>query len=986
MCKECITTQIEKYKNFVSETGKAYKEFSISCKGIPKKYLSEHHNAILSKEEQEEALTILDPVAWAEEYVQWPEGDPFVARHYQELLLRCTSQRKVSRMGRRLGKCLEEGTEIMTPTGSIEIQDLQPGDIVYAYDIDTDSVSETKVKKVFDQGMQEVVDLTRHNKKVIACTPIHRWHTTDSTRKYFKNVRRLEDFGRDTCITRRLVDIPMGKVNESHAYAIGTLLGDGCSREPSKNNIYMSSANAVVPSRTASVLGAEYYKNKANNFTWTISSTPKKAPGIASDPVECHHYDDWCRGRYAHEKTCDLEIIKQWNRESCLALLAGLLDTDGTVQAAKEASGGKSLVIRWDMQAWNVIKAVHWLLLALFQYDATIGVDNRDKYKNGPVYYLSIKNNLFCKRILRVLDTHLVTDYKKWKPEYSDFIENNENPNLFGVRFDKEKTREAYCWDISIDTKDNLYLTAQGLVTHNTWALDVKTGHYMFTNDNVKVLVIAPRKSHVDNLIGNLRDYIRMNPILANSVVRDVDSPYVEIKLNNGSRLRAFSSGTASGAEGLTVRGQDADLIILEEADFLSDKDLSTIVAILNTHPGVELWASSTPSGARRHFWRWCLHTPTYKEFYYHSNKHPDWDQMEESIKLEYAGKPDDYDHEIAAIFGEQSVGVFQNAFVDRALTEYIYEEQTRQEGWTYCVGVDWNDTYGTEIVTTGYDPRGRWRVVDVENVPKTEWTQLKSMEAVVKTNAKWLPAYVYIDKGHMGTQHELLRKYGYDMIARDPTDPACALKDIVKTFEFGSNLDMHDPMTKQPIKKYAKAFLVENTVRRFEENTIQISTYDNTLKQQLLNYIISHRTPAGRPVYDLLEESVGDHRLDAFMLSLVAFKLEMSLFSKPTFSSHIAISTGFMSTRERKENPDSPSSVDSHLRRMPSGRTNDLESNPSMTEYNPLPAKTDVYQIPTNRPGWAYDKEAEYELAYRKRQLRKKLKKRKKLARRSNI
>ena len=624
VCKDCIVAQIDKYKNFVSESGKVYKgEFAVSCQGIPKEYLSKHHKAILTEEEQEEALIILDPVVWAKKYVVLPDGSPFIARWYQEQMLRCTGRRKTSRCGRQIGKTL---------------------------------------------------------------------------------------------------------------------------------------------------------------------------------------------------------------------------------------------------------------------------------------------------------------------------------------------------------------------------SLSINIGHYMFTNDNKYILIIAPRKSQVDLLLGYIRDYIRMNPDLSSSVIRDVDSPYAQIILNNGSRIRAFSSGTASAQEGLSARGQPADKIILEEADYLTDKDISTVVATLHSRPQSTLWASSTPTGARRQFWRWCLHTPTYKEFYFHSNVMPHWEASKDEIKLEYAGKPDDYDHEVRAIFGEQKVGVFQNTFVDRALTEYAYKEQIRQEGWTYCVGVDWNDTYGTEIVVTGYDPRGRWRVVDVENVPKTEWTQLKSLEAIVKVNAKWRPAYVYIDKGHMGTQHELLRKYGYDMIAKDPTDPACALKDTVKTFEFGSNLDMHDPMTKQPIKKYAKAFLVENTVRRFEEDTIQISAYDNTLQQQLLNYIISHRTPAGRPVYDMLEESVGDHRLDAFMLSLVAFKLEMSLFSSPTFSSHIAISSGFMDTRERKENPDSPSSIDSHLRRMPSGRYDDLEPSTSIVDHNPLPAKTSVYQIPTNRPGFMQDREKEYELAYRKKQLRKKLKKRRKLPGRSNI
>ena len=157
-------------------------------------------------------------------------------------------------------------------------------------------------------------------------------------------------------------------------------------------------------------------------------------------------------------------------------------------------------------------------------------------------------------------------------------------------------------------------------------------------------------------------------------------------------------------------------------------------------------------------------------------------------------------------------------------------------------------------------------------------------------------------------------------------------------------------------------------------------------MRSQLENYIIEHRTTAGGvPVYGLTEKRVGDHRLDAFMLSLIPYKLEMSLFSRPNYISQIAITPGFSGgftnkkTRQEQE--------EQRLQRMPEQRysiDDPIRQNALLS--NDLPGNVSVETVPTNRPGWDTDEEAKYERKYRQRQLVKRARWRHSKPERSNI
>jgi hypothetical protein len=392
----------------------------------------------------------------------------------QKAFFTSQARRRVGFCTRRAGKCLAEGTLVATPSGPRPIESLAPGDAIYGWNSD-DTVSVAHVVQMHDQGIKDVVDLRSNSTTVATCTPDHVWLTCHVRYPDWRKQRAVKDFYQGCKIVRKEVRSALGQVHEPHAYALGALLGDGCGKG---SGLQISSEDHLIPDRVAEDLGTHAAKATGENHTWLIkTSYPRTAAQL------CHHYGEWCRGRLAHEKLCDLDIIKTWDRESGLAFLAGLLDTDGSVGAAC----GKRLSIRIAMQAKEVIDAVDYLLAALFMVTPRRGVDKRKRYKNGAVHQVAITNSTEAARILKALDPYIVTPRKKYRAEYEALAHINAAYTGVSVRHAGQKR----CFDITVDNETNLYLLANGLITHNTIGAAKKFLINMLRNPTHSCLYLA---------------------------------------------------------------------------------------------------------------------------------------------------------------------------------------------------------------------------------------------------------------------------------------------------------------------------------------------------------------------------------------------------------------------------------------------------------------------------------------------------------------
>lgn len=432
-----------------------------------------------------------------------------------------------------------------------------------------------------------------------------------------------------------------------------------------------------------------------------------------------------------------------------------------------------------------------------------------------------------------------------------------------------------------------------GRQTGKTETLVIAMLHALFTNKNFKILLLTPFSAQIEMIFARVEQFLNDNTLLYNSKKRMVKAPNYTLELYNGSYIRGFTAGTQSKGEAAQVRGQSANMLVFDEADYLSRADLDAALAVTINFPEATVWMSSTPSGKREKFYE-NSKSKLYKEFHFPSQVNPNWtDEMEKMFR---DGLTDiGYKHEVLAEFGEQQEGVFQNAYVEQAMSyRYSYEGMKREKGWRYCIGVDWNDVkIGTTICVVGYSPfQQKFYVVERSIVKREGWTQLAACEKIIELNRKWWPDYIYIDRGYGSTQLEILHKYGHDsLVSKGPQYVDSRLVNTVKAYDFGSQIEIRDLFSKQIVKKHAKPFLVENAVRHFEGNIIHFSHEDKQLEEELRGYIVDRVTQTGIPVYKQGNQKIGDHNLDALMLALVAFQLEFTELGKPKYNAHIAFS-----------------------------------------------------------------------------------------------
>jgi hypothetical protein len=379
---------------------------------------------------------------WKYTYPEWGAA--------QLAFLKSDSKKMLLRAPRR---CLAEGTEVLTPHGPIPIEQLSVGDIVYGYDSDR-QVRPTIVKHLFNNGVKEVAVLTSSNKPIVEATQNHIFVTAKQNREAGKEfqhtVGEITEKEGYLKVRREFIDIPCGDVDVPDAYALAAFLGDGCSLEPS---LSISSEDSELVEYVGTIVQADYIKrNHPNNYTWRYVA-PKHLPT---------YYKEWCYKRKAHEKIADLDVIKTWNRKTCLRFLAGLIDTDGSVR-----NGEGLLTLSVSMQAETVMDAVEYIMFQLTQHRPIRTLDDRKKYVNGPVHEVTMRSNRFSKKLLKELSPYLQCERKQWKEEYSLLLDNNTAHSYIGLK--KKRTRLVNTYDIHVANDTNLYLLAnEGLITHNS--------------------------------------------------------------------------------------------------------------------------------------------------------------------------------------------------------------------------------------------------------------------------------------------------------------------------------------------------------------------------------------------------------------------------------------------------------------------------------------------------------------------------------------
>lgn len=412
-----------------------------------------------------------------------------------------------------------------------------------------------------------------------------------------------------------------------------------------------------------------------------------------------------------------------------------------------------------------------------------------------------------------------------------------------------------------------------------SYGLGIDIANRLVQNSNYQILVVTPFLSQAKELTNVVKKILRSLGDTIGTwddlVERSVTSPYQEIQMKNGSTFKAFTAGNDNAN---AVRGQGAHLIIIDEADFLTQEAFDSITAILMDKPNTEIICTSTPMGEGLLYK--FANSKDYKEFHFPSFCIPHYnDDMDKEFRNSLSMMA--YIQEIMAEFGLSDNSVFDTDLVNRSTligtSESLHNVITNRNRYIVSLGCDWNaDKVGTRICVIAYDKiEHKVIIANLSNVRREGWTQVAAIDKIVELNRLYTPDYIYVDEGFGEANVQQLKLIAVNLFGKVPADhPDLKLRDVVPV-NFSSTLELRDVMTGEIRKKYFKNFIVETTKRALETGLLAFKDpISAPIVEQMKNYIIKSRAANGRETYEAKNQEIGDHDLDAFMIALAGLQL----------------------------------------------------------------------------------------------------------------
>ena len=472
-------------------------------------------------------------------------------------------------------------------------------------------------------------------------------------------------------------------------------------------------------------------------------------------------------------------------------------------------------------------------------------------------------------------------------------------------------------------------------------------------NNQYDILIATPYENQIDLIFKRLHQLIELSPLLQSLVSRDVHHNLCFTVNGTVSSILGLTAGANNSSGGAnSSRGQRADVLILDECDYIGSNQITNILNIRNEDPErIRLIAASTPSGKHEEYYRWCQEASKkyhvskkdkenneftgyevkeakigdgngWTEIYAPSNvnkellkTNPDTNQTYlEDIRDELSEMR--YAQEVLAEFGEEELGVYQKQFIQYAIDEgkrighkYItkWNKEDRKEYLKKTqginiriLGIDW-DKYAnaTNMVCIEYDRfyksresngnfTSAFKVLFRIEIARSEFTYVNAMNKVIELNEEYKFDWIAIDRGYGETQLELFHKYGEQ-------HPETGLADKVVGYQFSQKIEVIDPYTRKKDEKHMKPFMVNNSVNIFEKGKIALDPSDKYMITELEEYRVKSISSSGLPTYT----SENEHALDAMNLALLIFAQKYDKLLKKVYSSKIAFIESTLDKRD---------------------------------------------------------------------------------------
>jgi len=358
-----------------------------------------------------------------------------------------------------VGKAQPLDSLVLTPSGYVSMGSLSEGDAV-----STPDGSFSKITGVFPQGNLDIYRVEFSDGTSTECCNDHLWETRtelDRAKGRRGTVKTLGEI-RETLFSRENLgtprsnhSIPMTKpVNFVSSievpldpYCLGLLLGDGGLSHPS--TVYFSTADEELAlALCAAHADTTLIKCKGSNYDYRIIRNTGK---IAYNPVKEILKELELFGCTSENKF--IPHVYKWSSvANRVALLQGLMDTDGTVDKRGTAVTYTTVSQRLAEDIKFLVESIGGKVVIR---PRTASYTYKGDKKEGKLSYrlfLSFPPDIIPFKLTRKIDRH--------RPR------SNYPPTRYIRKVEKTGKKEAQC--IMIDSDDHLYMTNNFIVTHNT--------------------------------------------------------------------------------------------------------------------------------------------------------------------------------------------------------------------------------------------------------------------------------------------------------------------------------------------------------------------------------------------------------------------------------------------------------------------------------------------------------------------------------------
>jgi len=422
-----------------------------------------------------------------------------------------------------------------------------------------------------------------------------------------------------------------------------------------------------------------------------------------------------------------------------------------------------------------------------------------------------------------------------------------------------------------------------GMVSHNSETMAVEVLYELAKNNDFHVVLVAPFETQLLKFEQKLIGYIEQSQTVKDKFAKYNKTKHV-ITFNNGSQYEGYCTGGDKQSKTADrVRGAGASMLVLDEADYISEDALQAVLAVMSDDPKCRILLSSTPSGKRGFFYQWITDKSIgFKEFHIYSHASPSYTRTADNLYRATLSE-DKYKKEYLGEFGTLIQALIRPEDINKATEQYdMVRLRTAgpNKSWRYIVGVDWNGRkIGTNIVVIGYDSStDKYKMVDKILVRDTEFNYENSCWAAINSFKHWNAEYMYVDAGHGDMQVEMIKK------TATMTSDLRLMKGIIPVAMGGFQI-IKDPVSGEDVKKPTKEFAINLMVNIFEQGRVIIPYSENYkeddedwgLIPQLYDLAIDSFSDGGKPKY---VKSV-DHTMAAFYIAILGFYMKMTDIAK---------------------------------------------------------------------------------------------------------